>query len=449
MATLQINTQQITHGRQPWSPISSPVAPSPSDSLSARCRALAHRFGSEAVHDDPSFAHPSNDKDASPTRSSPHGSPGRSPRTASGSSAAFSPLVSPRSGHGQLHPPPTPEGSFVLGEIIEEENEVTPRVEVTSLEFADAGASGGPKSLGVGEGAYGTSATADDEASVNSLQLGTGRRKTSFTGGVRDVMQDEQDQQDLAEAVIEEQVAVLQQALKEGTTWVAADIYLVDGELLVAPKPEQLEPGKTFSNCFVEPLLRIFQGSAIPVGTAHRRRSSVFAHISPHSPFQLVVRLHTPPSITFPYLVDALEPLHDASLLTTYCPNAEVTSPALVTVVSSSAHGAEMVPLEDLASAPGVRFVYRDADIGAFDSDEQAQQWSQEVTPVAAGNLLEATGWDGQSAIVEEQRERIAAQVERAHKRGIKVRYEGLPQFPVHVGENVKHTLHTLGVDYL
>ncbi|GAA5821965.1 hypothetical protein JCM11251_004800 [Rhodosporidiobolus azoricus] len=454
MATLQINTGVLQGGqRQPWSPLTSPVAASsPADSLSARCRALAYRFGHEAVQDDPSFTHSSNQSDTPPNRSSPQGSPGRSPRTASSpSSSAFSPLISPRSTHSQLHPPPVDEGSHILDGIMEEaEGEGTPRAElpVTSLDFG-SGSGGEAASLGEGEPAYGKSAGAEDQASSNSLQEGFAAGWTSSFGGAAALLQEEEVQQHSAEAVIEEQVAALRQALKEGTTWIAADIYLVDGELLVGPTPGELEPSKTFSDCFVEPLLCIFQGSSNLFGTAHRRRSSVFDHVSPHHPFQLVVRLHTPPSMTFPYLVDALEPLHHASLLTTYCPNADVSTPALITVVSSAANGAEMVPLEDLTSVPCVRFVYRDADISMFDGDDEPQDLSNNLTPVAAGNLKDATGWNGQCSPTDEQKEKISAQVGRAHKRGLKVRYEGLPQFPVHIRENVKHTLHMLGVDYL
>ncbi|GAA5854503.1 hypothetical protein JCM8547_004866 [Rhodosporidiobolus lusitaniae] len=442
MATLSLNTSAIhsPSSRQPWSPLASPVCSSANDSLSARCRALAFKFGHDAVQDDPAFDHDEQLPSTSPNRSSPTHSPSR--RTAS--SPHFSPLVSPRSSHRDLHPPPTPEGSFVLDEIIEEEVD-TPRQEVTSLQLGDRLEVGGQEAKQ--EGAYGTSAAADDELSYNSAQSGS--RKHSFTGGFRAFQEEQAQQQEMVDATVEEETVALRQQLKDGSTWVGADIWLVDGELLVGPHQEALDPSRAFSSVFVEPILEVFQNSVVPVGTAHRRRSSVFAHISLQTPFQLILRLHTAPSITFPYVADALQPLHDASLLTTYCPNACNTTPALITVVSSSANGAEMVPLEDLTSVVGPRFVYRDADISALEDDEQLEQLDNEITPVAAGRLKEATGWDGQSTLTEEQRERIKRQVERAHKKQIKVRYEGLPQFPVHVRENVKTTLLGLGVDYL
>jgi hypothetical protein len=183
----------------------------------------------------------------------------------------------------------------------------------------------------------------------------------------------------------------------------------------------------------------------------HRRRSSIFSHVKPHTPFQLVIRLRTPASLTFPYVVDALQPLQDASLLTRYCPNARSSTPGLITVVSSEADGAEMVPLDDLYAIQGERFIYRDASLADLDKveSEEGKKFDPQVTPVAAGELLASTGWDGQGPLTSEIRSRIESQVQRAHAAGLKVRYEKLPQFPVHVRENVRSTLQKLGVDYL
>ncbi|BGP15006.1 hypothetical protein JCM10213_002850 [Rhodosporidiobolus nylandii] len=444
MATLHINTQTHPHQRQQWSPLGTAPSPTSSD-LSSRCRQLAHRLGHDAVEADPVFVHPGERPvPDSPRRHSPSASPGR-----------FSPLISPRSGHAQLHPPPTPEGSFILDTLVEEDGGTdTPKAEnvATASPFSAGSGGAAPHSHGPGEGAYGTSGAADDEISftspVASFGLG-GRRRSSFSAGVWDAPDEANQDEAMAAAVVEEQVVALRTALKEGTTWMPVDLWLVDGELLVAKNQQSLDPSQTFSSLFVEPLLRVFQTMAVPVGTVHRRRSSVFAHINPQHPFQLVVRCHTAPSVTFSYLLNALQPLQDASLLSAYCPNADVHTPALITVVSSDADGAELVPLEDLTASTEPRIVFRDADIGAFESEDGASQFSREITPVAAGNLEKATGWNGQSPITDQQRQRIIKQIELAHRKQIKVRYEGLPGFPVHVRESVRGVLTGLGVDYL
>ncbi|GAA5971924.1 hypothetical protein JCM11641_001571 [Rhodosporidiobolus odoratus] len=466
MTALRINTHQASplHADHLHSPVFSPVSASPHDSLSARCLRLAHKFGHDAVHDDPLFS-PTEEQGNFPVPHSPAGSrrnsiPSLSPgRTAS--SPVISPL-SPRSSFGSF--PPTPEGSFLLSEIREEDadGDATPHAEMTSLQFR-----GGEKKR---DGSYGSPAAADDELSFSSFGRSIGGRRTSsFSSVARDLAAEQVDTEEivgpffpslrlrwaksesktLTEAETEQQVAAIRQTLAEGTTWLTVDLWLVNGELLVGASQESLDPSKTFSSAFIEPLLRVFSTSVVPVGTAHRRRSSVFAHISLQHPLQLVIRLHSPASISFPYLVDSLEPLHEALLLTTYCPNAGITTPALITVVSSDGHGAELVPVEDLAAVAGPRFIYRDASVVDMAAKDASVHFSNELTPVAAGDLKEATGWDGRTALTEVERDRIRQQVEAAHKRHVKVRYEGLPNFPNHTRESVRSTLLALGVDYL
>lgn len=200
MATLSINTQHAHHGpRQPWSPVASspliiPSSTSPESSLSARCRALAHRLGHEAVQDD-AFSHsddPEPTTPSSPRRLSPSGQ--GSPR--------FSPLVSPRSGHRDLHPPPTPEGSFVL-ETLQEESE-TPRAETAQLDFGTASSDVAPSSSSLslgGEGAYGASAPADDEMSSSTSWSGRfGFAAALAAGGSASQGDDIHEKQELARA---------------------------------------------------------------------------------------------------------------------------------------------------------------------------------------------------------------------------------------------------------
>ncbi|KPV77389.1 uncharacterized protein RHOBADRAFT_33539 [Rhodotorula graminis WP1] len=292
--------------------------------------------------------------------------------------------------------------------------------------------------------------TASRTASTGSL--GSSRRPSFASSMLLDLQQgDDDDDTDMEEATIEERENELRHALKDGATWLGVDLWLVDGEVLVASSQSSLDPSRTFSATVVQPLLRIFSPQDDSTIKMHRRRSSVYAHVKPHSPFQLVIRLRTPATTTFPYVVSDLEPLHDASLLTMYCPNAGSSTAGLITVVSSSANGAEMVPFEQLSAVQGQRFVYRDAPLAAFDSDEALADSNIDpaLTPVAAGALVEVTGWDGQKSLSDEQRERIRAQVERAHAHGLKVRFEALPNFPVHVREQCRQALLTLGADYL
>ncbi|GAA5911450.1 hypothetical protein JCM5296_004737 [Sporobolomyces johnsonii] len=452
MAALEINVHSDSSYRAPPSPawsVCSPTSPQAikvphGDALTARCRALARSFGEAAVHEDPQFDHSassdttaSKNPPSSPNRSSSSPSPSRR-SSVSGGLSPLSPTSPRHLASSLFHAPPTPEGSFILDEILEEEGEnvLTPRDEMTSHQYY--------QSLG---SSYGASAPADDEGSYSSV---AGGRKASPAGRMGLGIEQDGPSMEAPESVITEHEDRLRSSLKEGATWLGVDLWLVDGDLLVGRDPHNLDPEMTFSSCFVGPLLRVFNSAATPLCSHHRRRSSVFHLINPHRPFQLVLRLHTSPSVTIQFVVDALQPLHDASLLTSYCPNARTTTRGLITVVSSAADGAEMPGEDDLATTmPYSRFVYRDAPVVAFDSDDEAAKWNKETHPVAAGVVHDATGWDCQSPLTPEQRERIQGQVERAHKRDIRVRYEGLPNFPAHVRESAKSTLNDLGVDYL
>src|SRR5215218_4478026 len=56
-------------------------------------------------------------------------------------------------------------------------------------------------------------------------------------------------------------------ALSHGFTSVEADIYLVDGALLVAHDPEDVQPGRTLESLYLQPLARLVRANH---GTVYR-----------------------------------------------------------------------------------------------------------------------------------------------------------------------------------
>lgn len=141
-------------------------------------------------------------------------------------------------------------------------------------------------------------------------------------------------------------------------------------------------------------------------------------HITSSQPFHLFLRLRTDPSMTFQFLLHALAPLHDASLLSSFCPKSNLATPSLVAVVCAGA----AAPLDDmLALSP--RYVFAEAPIA-----DDFTQAVREVTPVVSGSLFETTGWDGSNSATEEQLARVRAQVTKAHDAGLLIRYTDLPR---------------------
>lgn len=119
------------------------------------------------------------------------------------------------------------------------------------------------------------------------------------------------------------------------------------------------------------------------------------------------------------FLIHFVEPLHDASLLTTYCANSHLYTPGLITIVCADADAATREAINSMSP----RFVFAAAPI-AEESDDKME--GKETTPVAIGELGAAVGWDGQSELSEEQKLRVRDQVDCAHAKGRKVFYRGL-----------------------
>lgn len=125
--------------------------------------------------------------------------------------------------------------------------------------------------------------------------------------------------------------------------------------------------------------------------------------------------------MTFQFLLHFLRPLFDASILTTYCPNADSITPGLVTVACSLSASTEQLAPDILHQAP--RFVFGAADL--HDGDES--QWHKELTPVVNGELVRLIGADQfESELDSEQIERIKDLVARVHKKGMRLRLAGV-----------------------
>lgn len=123
--------------------------------------------------------------------------------------------------------------------------------------------------------------------------------------------------------------------------------------------------------------------------------------------------------MTFQFLLHALTPLLDASLLTSYCPKSNIVSPGLVTVVC----GGDAIPIDEIRSL-SPRYVFYEADL--LQGVDHAQK---DLTPVASASLAQLLEWDGVTSFTPEQSEKLKSAVEEAHGKGVKVRTEGWPSY--------------------
>ncbi|GAA5883196.1 hypothetical protein JCM16303_007300 [Sporobolomyces ruberrimus] len=453
---LNIDTKRLPLTPQ-WSPIlshsRSPSLTSPrsSEDLSSRCRKLARSFGESALVDDFEQASPK-----SPSRSRENSNEGGLPP---------SPL-SPDRGQRHFHlplSPPHPEGAHELNEILEEENESTPQQERMEEERglgfeSDVQTEGGEPIQ------FRLSPMIGNHLSLH--EAGIAMRGDAHMGGVGGegalglTLHDRlrMDNQEYQESGSDYETKLRDQ-LKTGDNWIKVDLSLVDNELLVGTPDSQLNPSQSFSACFVDPLLKILSeaspNSPSPLFSHHRRMSSPPSPsiASPPSglptsrPLHLEITLHTNSSLSLQYLQASLQPLHDNHFLTTYCPNARLTSKAPIVIFVASSEG--IITDHELEQLDTPRILYRRVTLDElFDSNSNGTINAQSH-PIVSGNLPRYMRSTPSGTLSEETKETIEGQVKKAHEKGFLVKFEGVPKFPEHERKITEAFLRSIGVDHI
>lgn len=208
------------------------------DDLALRCRQLARSFGHGAVVEQQFGSHGSvrDSHSHSPLRASPNTSPARSPRLTSS--------LFPLSPTGKIQPPlspssssyPTPEGSFILSEIMEEEGGDEAAKSRRIAAPSNSGALSDTEVSDVEQGAKGRqgSRTGSRMTALNSLKLGGESESFPPFSTPRDSLPGAQSRTWLTflEADLDE--ALLRSSLRDGVSHFELDIWLIDGELLVS-----------------------------------------------------------------------------------------------------------------------------------------------------------------------------------------------------------------------
>ncbi|GAA5928030.1 uncharacterized protein JCM15063_006062 [Sporobolomyces koalae] len=464
---LNIDTKRLPPTPQ-WSPIlshSSLSSPRSSgaatdDDLSSRCRKLARSYGETAVLDDPLFE-----------CTSPR-TPSRSRENSNEHAAPASPL-SPsdfRGGgrHSHHHlpmSPPTPEGAHVLQEIVEEENESlsTPQDEPceqekslgSSVESAEEPmqfhlsppATGGHMSL------HGASLALEELSASGPLPA-------SSQGGLglnlhEQFMMDNLHQHD---ETVGDSVENLRHELDKAQSWLSIDVSLVDGELLVGSPQTQLDPARTLSTVYIDPLLSILEDAyssppASPHSPHHRRLSFPSAPSTSQSqknipsvahPLYLAIKIHSSLPITLQFLQASLQPVHDNQFLTSYCRNAALTTKAPIAVIVSSASGC--ITDEDLDNLSSPRIMYRAVSLNEY-VEKRGKGIDKHLHPVVTGSYEQIVR--NSQSLTDECKATIKNQVDDLHAKGLLFQIEGVPRFPEHTRRQLGTSLRTLGVDFV
>ncbi|GHE45852.1 hypothetical protein GCM10018785_14420 [Streptomyces longispororuber] len=212
-------------------------------------------------------------------------------------------------------------------------------------------------------------------------------------------------------------------ALDHRFTSVEADVFLVNGQLLVAHDPEDLDPARTLEALYLDPLAARVRAHH---GSVYRRW---------HGQFQLLIDLKTEGAATYRELDRRLRPYR--RLFTTYAYGKVVRS--AVTAVISGDRAARPV-----LEAQKVRRAFYDGRLADLGGPARAS-----FMPLVSDNWSLHFTWRGVGPIPPAERDKLRGIVSAAHRRGQRVRFWATPDAPGPAREAVWDELLAAGVDHL
>jgi len=205
-------------------------------------------------------------------------------------------------------------------------------------------------------------------------------------------------------------------ALDHGFCSVEADIYLVDGKLLVAHNRPDVKPERTLEALYLDPLLARVKANGGSVYTGGPR-------------FTLLIDFKSDGPTTYAVLAKTLA--RYAEMLTSVR-DGKLTPGAVTIVISGNR------PMKELA-AEKVRYAGIDGRLADLDSDTPA-----ELMPMISDNWGLHFRWRGIGEIPAAERAKLREVVEKAHKHGRTVRFWNIPANAAIWGE-----LSAAGVDLI
>ena len=210
-------------------------------------------------------------------------------------------------------------------------------------------------------------------------------------------------------------------ALDRGFCSVEADVYLVDGQLLVAHNPFQVKPSRTLQALYLDPLReRVKQNSG---------------HVYPAGPeFTLLVELKSHWQTSYPVLRDILKQY--AGILTTFRDGAQQTNAIRVIITGKRSR--------QMFAGEAIRYASLDGDLADLDSGEPA-----DLIPWISSEWGQSFKWRGTGTIPEADKLKLKAIVAKAHQQGRRVRFWGAPDQPVFWAEMLANGVDLINTDDL
>ncbi|ARQ69467.1 phosphatidylinositol-specific phospholipase C/glycerophosphodiester phosphodiesterase family protein [Streptomyces marincola] len=212
-------------------------------------------------------------------------------------------------------------------------------------------------------------------------------------------------------------------ALAHGFTSVEADIWLVDGELLVAHDFEDIVPGRTLEALYLDPLL------------ARVRAHHGHVHPGSQAPFQLLIDLKNTGEATY---LELSRRLRRYQRMLSTAAGGRVRAGAVTAVISGDR--AARAPME----RERVRYAFYDGRL-----DDLGTAAPASFIPLISGNWNSSFAWQGVGEMPAAERDLLHRVTAAAHRAGQRVRFWATPDQPGPAREAVWRELIAADVDHL
>ncbi|OLN95444.1 Altered inheritance of mitochondria protein 6-like protein [Colletotrichum chlorophyti] len=227
-------------------------------------------------------------------------------------------------------------------------------------------------------------------------------------------------------------------ALQVGCVGIEADVWISDTELLVGHSKWALRKENTFTNLYVDPLVRLLEERNSELKNDTQQVPHGIYQSNPGQTMVLLIDLKTGGAETWPEVVRQLEPLRQRGWLTKVVDGKVHYGP--ITVV-----GTGNTPFEMIINNSTFRDTFFDAPLTGLDTND-FDNTNSYYTSVSFKKAI-GTVWFGD--LSESQLTKLRQQVKEAHARGLKVRYWSLPAWPISIRNHIWDTLIREGVDIL
>ncbi|KAH8429570.1 uncharacterized protein LDX57_007238 [Aspergillus melleus] len=280
----------------------------------------------------------------------------------------------------------------------------------------------------------------------------------------------------------------LYSALQAGCVGVEADVWLFENDLYVGHTTSSLAPKRTLRNMYIDPLLEILERQN-PRTAFHPTHDQPLQGVFDTDPFQTLVLLidfKTDGEATWKSVAAQLSPLRERGYLSYFNGTDVVEGPITVVGTGNTPFNLVMdntthrdiffdAPLEKLAEHDEIellekltlsepdRRVPQDQAVQEESSTENVGQGlsgipAADIRPntfnstnsyYASVSFKSSIGFPWSFRLTEAQMAKIRAQIQAAHRRGLKVRYWGLPSWPRSLRNHIWSVLVREGVDIL